>query len=215
MTKTRTIRLIIEKPLALLGAMVYWCYRMSTHNKIRLIKDYLYTQWARNAFKYTGKGIILHRHATIIGAQHIRIGNMTSIGAHATLTAWDNYHGETLHPSISIGNNCEIGEYVHISSTNKITLGDGTLTGRWVTIVDNNHGNSQREQLDLPPHLRKITSKGPITIGRNVWIGDKVSILAGVNIGDGAIIAAGSVVTHDIPSYATAAGIPARIINPK
>jgi acetyltransferase-like isoleucine patch superfamily enzyme len=54
--------------------------------------------------------------------------------------------------------------------------------------------------------------KGPITIGNDVWIGANAIILSGVSIGDGAVIAAGAVVTRDVPAYAVAAGVPARII---
>lgn len=57
-----------------------------------------------------------------------------------------------------------------------------------------------------------IYSKGAIVIGDNVWIGEKAAILAGVTIGEGAIIGANAVVTKNIPPYSIAAGIPARII---
>ena len=59
---------------------------------------------------------------------------------------------------------------------------------------------------------REIISKGPVKIGRNVWIGDKTTILGGVSIGDGAIVAANSVVTKDVPPFCVVAGVPARII---
>lgn len=62
------------------------------------------------------------------------------------------------------------------------------------------------------PLSRLQYSKGEVAIGRNVWIGDKVTVLPGVHIGDGAIIGAGSVVTGDVPAYAVVAGNPARII---
>jgi len=55
-------------------------------------------------------------------------------------------------------------------------------------------------------------SKGSVSIGNDVWIGHKVTILSGVTIGDGAVIGAGSVVVSNIPPYAIAAGVPARII---
>lgn len=63
-----------------------------------------------------------------------------------------------------------------------------------------------------PPILRPLTSKGKVTIGRNVWIGDKATILPGITIGDGAIIGANAVVTHDVPPLSVAVGNPARII---
>lgn len=57
-----------------------------------------------------------------------------------------------------------------------------------------------------------ITSKGPISVGNDVWIGTRAVVLSGVKIGDGAVIGAGSVVTRDIPPYAIAAGSPARVV---
>ena len=68
------------------------------------------------------------------------------------------------------------------------------------------------EDAGIKPIKRKLISKGEIKIGQNVWICDKVTILGGVTIGDNVIIAAGSVVTHDIPSNCMAAGMPARVI---
>jgi virginiamycin A acetyltransferase len=59
---------------------------------------------------------------------------------------------------------------------------------------------------------RDIVSKGPIGLGSDVWIGTRSVVVSGVTVGDGAVIAAGSVVTRDIPPYAIAAGVPARVI---
>ena len=64
----------------------------------------------------------------------------------------------------------------------------------------------------MPPKLRRLYSKGPIVIGDNVWIGDKVIILDGVKIGNNSIIAAGTVVTKDVPDFCVVAGNPAKII---
>ena len=52
----------------------------------------------------------------------------------------------------------------------------------------------------------------PVSIGNDVWIGGRVIILPGVNIGDGCIIGAGAVVTKDIPSYCVAVGVPAKVV---
>lgn len=62
---------------------------------------------------------------------------------------------------------------------------------------------------------RKLCSKGVITIGDNVWVGENAMILGGVTIGDGAIIAANAVVTKDVPCATIVAGIPAQIIKQK
>lgn len=114
---------------------------------------------------------------------------------------------------MTIGRQCWIGEYTHITCINKLTIGDGLLTGRFVLISDNNHGSSfcEEEQRQRPQD-RPLSSKGPITIGNNVWIGDKATILGDVTIGDGSIIAANAVVTKDVPAYSVVVGNPARVI---
>ena len=86
------------------------------------------------------------------------------------------------------------------------------LIGRWVTISDNNHGYTDMLSLQKPPIEREWVSKGPVIIEDNVWIGDKATILANVTIGKGAVVAANSVVTKDVPAYSVVAGIPAKVI---
>lgn len=90
--------------------------------------------------------------------------------------------------------------------------GDNLLTGLWVTITDNSHGKTDYNTLQQPPLMRMVTSKGPVIIGSNVWIGDKATILPNVTIGDGAVIAANSVVTKDVPVYSVVAGNPAKVV---
>ena len=79
-------------------------------------------------------------------------------------------------------------------------------------INDNLHGEITYEQLRIMPKDRQLISKGPITIGKNVWIGEMAIILGGVTIGEGAIIGAHAVVTKDVPAYSVVAGIPAKVI---
>jgi acetyltransferase-like isoleucine patch superfamily enzyme len=61
------------------------------------------------------------------------------------------------------------------------------------------------------PEVDSIT-KGPIVLGSDVWVGTNAMVLSGVTVGDGAVIAAGAIVTHDVPPYAVVAGVPARVI---
>lgn len=157
----------------------------------------------------------------ICGEEFIHIADETAFGAHLFLTAWKaftfkNSEGyaqtQTFSPEIRIGRNCYFGAYNHITSINRIQIGDNLLTGKWVTITDNNHGATTFESVSIPPIERALTTKGPVIIGNNVWIGDKATILAGVTIGDSAIIAANSVVTTDVPAYSVVTGIPAKVI---
>ena len=71
---------------------------------------------------------------------------------------------------------------------------------------------SHPSQVNVPPVERPLVSKGKVKVGSNVWMGNNVCVLPGVTIGDGAVIAANSVVTHDVPSCSMVAGAPARVI---
>lgn len=148
----------------------------------------------------------------LIGMKYISIGRNTILYKGIILTAWDKYNNQTFTPSIEIGDNTNINEYNHISACNSVKIGNNVLTGRYVYISDNSHGSTTLEQLGRHPLDRPLVSKGPVVIGNNVWIGEHVCVLSGVTIGDGAIIAANAVVTHDIPAYALAGGVPAKII---
>ena len=85
-----------------------------------------------------------------------------------------------------------------------MTLGDGCLVGHNVVFATLNH--------DVDPARRAVMYPAPIVVGRDVWIGSNATILRGVTIGDGAIIAAGAVVTKDVPPRTVVGGIPARPI---
>lgn len=164
----------------------------------------------RSSFKKL-EGTIRFPHY-MAGEKYISIGKNTTIWDGVILTAWDKYEQQQFSPSITIGENCDINEHCHISACQDITIGDNVLTGRYVYISDNSHGSTDTEMLDIHPLKRPIAIKGPVRIGNNVWLGERVIVLSGVTIGEGAIVAANSVVTHDIPAYALVGGSPARII---
>lgn len=154
------------------------------------------------------------------GGKYISIGKYSFFSNDLYLTAWDKYkintNGKTItqhfSPMILIGNDCHFGAYNHITSINKIVIGNGVLTGKWVTISDNSHGYSDMHSLSIAPLNRPLITKGPVIIMDNVWIGDRVTILSGTTIGEGAVIAANSVVTHDVPAFSVVAGAPAKVI---
>lgn len=175
--------------------------------KISTWLDRLYSFWIMNEFKkcdgFVQRGLFLR------GAKFIVIGKETRIDRNNILTAWPLTQKV---PELVIGEHCDIGQFNHITCVNRVYIGNGVLTGRWVTITDNSHGNSSFESLCQRPSLRKVESKGEIIIGDNVWIGDKCTILPNVHIGDGVIVAANSVVTKDVPPYCVVGGNPAKIL---
>lgn len=198
--------------LLLLIRMIRILYNYKVNLFFKRVYCFVYSIWISYEFKKVGTHSYFQNNLTLIGGRYIIIGKNTSLGCNGILTAWDRHLNEKYTPRITIGDNCHIGDSFHISSINEILIGNNILTGRRISIVDNFHGESKREYLDIPPMERSLYTKGPIIIEDNVWIGDKVSIMSNVKIGKGSIIGANSVVTKSIPSYSVVGGIPARIL---
>lgn len=110
-------------------------------------------------------------------------------------------------PLLYIGDYVTIGQHVIITAKSEMHIGAYTLIGPYVQITDNNH-TTRRDNLIK---YQRSTIKS-VNIGSDVWIGSGAKILAGVSIGNGAVIGANSVVTHDIPDFAIAVGCPAKVI---
>lgn len=106
--------------------------------------------------------------------------------------------------NITIGKNVFLNTSCTFQDRGGITLGDGTQIGPNVVLCTLNHG--------IAPEERHITYPSPIVIGKNVWIGAHATLIPGVTVGNNAIIAAGAVVTKDVPANAIVAGVPAHVI---
>jgi acetyltransferase-like isoleucine patch superfamily enzyme len=131
----------------------------------------------------------------------VSFGSNCSLAAHSRIICFEG--GE-----ISVGKNSLIGFGCTISAHKSIVIGNDLLMGEFVSVRDHNH---KYEHSDQPFNLQGRTIK-PIVIGNNVWIAAKVTITAGVAIGNNCVIGANAVVTHSLPPNSIAAGIPARII---
>lgn len=189
-------------------------YPYVVSERLHFYRDVLFTKWIRPFLGHVGRNSLIGYDCRLWGGgqKHIVIGDDTIIQRHSILGCWTHYQRQTFSPTITIGNHCNIGEYCHITAIRRIVIGDGLLTGRFVLISDNSHGGLSREETVIPPASRQLVSKGEVVIGHHVWIGDKATILAGVHIGDNAIVAANSVVTKDVPANSMVAGSPAKII---
>lgn len=172
---------------------------------------WLYNLRVRHRFASFGQGSRIDPYPVLLtGEKYVSVGKDVVIGKQVQLTAWDHFGSQHFTPEIIIGDGCSIGTGAHISAVNRIVLGHNVLTGKNVLITDNAHGEADPNILDIAPLKRPLVSKGPVVIGDNVWIGEKASLLPGVTIGDGAIIAAGAVVTKDVPAGCIARGVPAK-----
>lgn len=120
------------------------------------------------------------------------------------------YPGVWIMPgrNLIVGNDVDFAFGVIITTNGGVSIGDRTLVGYRTQILSTNH--------NVPTGHGKIFSAGhekkPVNIGSDVWIGANCIILPGVTIGEGAVIAAGSVVTKNVAPYTYAAGVPARMI---
>lgn len=174
----------------------------------------LYNGRIRHRFAAFGRGSRIYPYPVLlVGEQYVRIGENVTVGSRVQLTAWDRYLDREYQPQIVIGDGCSIGDGAHITAIDRIELGRNVLTGKYVLITDNAHGDADPALLDIAPNRRPLVSKGPVVIEDNVWIGEKASILSGVRIGRGAIIGAGAVVTKDVPAGCMALGVPARVVS--
>ena len=179
-------------------------------NKLQMTSSLLYTGTLIKKFAHFGENsVISYRALRLEGTDCISIGSDTVIRKYVQLTTWKTGNHK---PFISIGNNCCIRENAHITSINKIIIGNNVLTGTNILISDNSHGDNSVQNMKVPPIKRTLYSKGEIKIDDNVWIGNNVCIFGNVHIGEGAIIGANAVVTKDIPPFSIAVGIPAKII---
>lgn len=171
----------------------------------------VYSGYLSTRFAVFGDNTVVKYPSVFVGEEFISIGKNVSLGRRSCITAWDK--GSITKPRISIGDNTDIGDDCHITSTNNISIGDNVLFGKKITVTDNSHGRCDNyDELCMHPSSREVFSKGEVIIKNNVWVGDKVTVLSGVTLGEGCIIGANSVVTCDIPSYSIAVGIPAKVI---
>jgi acetyltransferase-like isoleucine patch superfamily enzyme len=163
----------------------------------------------RHAYQVTsGKNLILEDNVSInaLSFNGITFGDHVSIARDSILlcTGIISIKGT----GINIGNGTGINARAYLAGQGGITIGNDVIIGPNVQIFSENHNFSD---LDIKIKEQGFTKK-PVTIGNNCWFGAGVTILGGVNIGDGCVIAAGSVVTKSIPSNSVVAGVPAKVI---
>lgn len=103
---------------------------------------------------------------------------------------------------LTIGNNCFFNNYCSITAHHRIKIGNNVLFGEGVKIYDHNHRFNQKNKLVRSQGF----SDGEVIIGNNCWIGSNVIILKGTKIGNNSVIAAGSVISDDIPNNSIVKG---------
>jgi carbonic anhydrase/acetyltransferase-like protein (isoleucine patch superfamily) len=168
------------------------------------------------------------RQRAVVG-RHTRLFDGANLGAprEDQISIGDYCHvmGEILvlaaDARCSIGHHCSLGRDSRIWAQSSVTIGNYVLIAHMVDIHDNNsHSLDWRDRredaVNVFEHSRPLdvtkVETSPVVIEDDVWIGAKSTILKGVHIGRGAVIAAGSLVTKDVPPFTLVAGNPARVI---
>jgi len=150
----------------------------------------------------TGKNLVIGRNVEFLRfPKNIDLGENVVINDGCRICPTNN------------GARIEIGDWTSLNynclvfAASLIKIGRDCMIAPYAYLVDSNHGIKK----GTPMRAQQMTAK-PIIIGNDVWIGAGARVLAGVTIGDGAIVAAGAVVTKDVPPYAIVGGVPAKFI---
>ena len=190
----------------------------------RILGDVVHAAWPRlqaygavgpmhrraRSFHRFGNGSMIAFPSTVVfGEGRIAIGEHTTIGPYASLSAGMPMHAEARgEPIISIGDRCMLGKGIGIVGHDRIDIGDDIWTGHYVYITDQNHGY---EDLNVPIGTQ-MWRNDPVSIGSGSWLGHGSIVLPGAQIGNHVVVAAGAIVTGTIPDNAVVVGAPARVV---
>ncbi len=171
-----------------------------------------------------GPGCFIEKDVRLQVPRRIRLGRRVMIGAGCFLDAHsltghivlDNdvwlsqgcYLVAYRHAELYIGERTYIGHRCLLYGHGGIHIGRDVLLANDVQLICGNHTFSRR---DLPIRAQPTVER-PIIVEDDVWLGASVIVLGGVTVGHGSVVGAGAVVTHDLPPYSIAYGVPARIV---
>lgn len=186
---------------------------------------YLLRNWSyRQLFRSIGKGAILGKGITFRHPRRIAIGLRVAIDDYVLLDASGTGKEEiVIKDDVIVSRNCVIqgktgsiivGEKTDIGCNCIMSSVAGIFIGQSALIAGNCYiggGRYISDRLDIPMVEQGGYSNGPVIIGDDVWLGAGAIVLDGVDIGKGCIVGAGAVITKDLPNYAIAVGVPARI----
>ena len=142
-----------------------------------------------------------------LSLQGIKLGNRVTIGKYAIIRP-SNIYGGPIGEGLTMGDNSNIGPYNYIGCSGKITIGNNVMLAPRVSIYAENHVFDHPEILIRDQGVEKKE----VIIEDDCWIAANSILLAGVTIGQGSVVAAGSVVTENVPPYSVVAGVPAKFI---
>lgn len=145
---------------------------------------------------HLGEGVLVH-HPNLVNLYGCWIGAQTRIGAFVEI-----------QKDVEVGERCKISSHSFLCSG--VTLEDGVFIGHGVMFVNDTYPRAINEDGALQTEADWVCLR--TRIGRGASVGSNATILGGVSVGEHALVGAGAVVTRDVPAYAIAAGVPAKVI---
>ena len=170
-------------------------YQRNFFHKIRFFRHYL-------------RGVLLGKNIIIEdGVKLLRFPKNIKIGDDVIIKSGSHLCPCKHSALLEIGARTTVGFNTLIYASCRISIGDDCMIAPFVYIVDSDHGIERKELMNRQDNYSK-----PIIVGSDVWIGAHAVILKGVTLGDGAVVAAGSVVRENVLPYTIVGGVPARVI---
>lgn len=193
----------------LLLSLSYRCYKVVEFIFTSCTRIFIWTPLFKGRVEKVGKQLNLYGGLPYIsGPLRFRIGERCRISGHTTFSARCS---APQPPVLVVGNNVDIGWMTTIAVGQRVQIGNNVrIAGRsFIAGYPGHPLDPKARALGLPETDDQVAD---IIIEDDVWLATGVSVMAGVKIGQGSIVAAGSVVTHDLPEMVLAAGIPAKVI---
>ena len=185
-------------------ASLRWVIRNRAYTRWYLVR---YVRFAlfklRNPHVITAGFVFMDRGVEIVarrGYARLVLGRWLHLGVDTALRCHEG--------TLTVGDKAVLGRDVSVNCYLDVEIGDSALIADDVYISDFDH---KFTDLDIPIKDQGI-SKARVRIGRDVWLGTKVTVAKGVVIGDCAVVGANAVVTKDLPEYSVAVGVPARVV---
>jgi acetyltransferase-like isoleucine patch superfamily enzyme len=155
-----------------------------------------------------GRGCTLEREVVVDGYARngVRIGKRSKIGAYTIISCTS--HLSVFGKGFEIGSDSGIGEFSYIGAAGGVQIGDNVIMGQYVSFHSQEHVLPRTDTL---MRLQGTQEKG-ISVGSDCWIGARVTLLDGARVGNGCVVAAGTVVRDEFPPYSVIAGVPGKVV---
>lgn len=169
---------------------------------VKLILSYIFNPITLLRMGKVGRYVDIRKGLKVNSPKNIYIGNHVRIDRMSRLSSYEG-------GQIEIEDNCYIGQFFSVMAGGNVVIKKNTLIASYVAIIGENHSMNPEAGIR---YGNQPLIKQNVLVGENCWVGEKVIILPGVEIGDWSIIGAGSLVNRSIPAYSIAVGNPAKVI---